>query len=166
MEGAAFGPSPTTGVRHLTEAEAAGVYVQSLEEGTEAVAPMQNQPLPLCEHAHEDHPCGLYICAFDGDAKPSFYNSKGYDYWEVCGKNGRRRGYPRVRDNAQFHWKHSQSLWSRITKAAVGTVMIGGSVAVVGLCAAATDGLGAVHCAVAMSGAALAGGLMWYAAGE
>jgi hypothetical protein len=39
---------------------------------------------------------------FDHDVKPSFSHSKGYDYLEICGKNGHRRGYLRVKDNAVF----------------------------------------------------------------
>lgn len=164
MENAAFGPSPTTSTPRLTEAEAAGVYVQPLAEGQESSGPTQ-KPLPLCVQAHEDHPCGRGVCAFDHDLKPTFAHSKGYDYWEIC-RNGRRKGYLRIKDNAKFYWHHSQSLASRIFKAAMGTISMGSAVVVVGLCAEATDGLGAMHCAIAMGGPWVAGGLMWASAVE
>jgi RHS repeat-associated protein len=58
----AFGPSPhSVGV---TEAEAAGVYVQPLEEDSEAVGSAQGGPLPLCKARGEGRPCGRYVCGF------------------------------------------------------------------------------------------------------
>jgi hypothetical protein len=62
-EYAAFGPSPH-GVS-MSEAEAAGVYVQPLAEGQEPAGPTQKS-LPLCGHAHghEDRPCGRLVCGF------------------------------------------------------------------------------------------------------
>lgn len=76
----------------MTEEEAAGVYVQPLAEGREAVGPMQDKPLPLCEHAHEGHPCGLRVCMLDPPSANPTLTSKAM-YWEVCNKRGRRVGY-------------------------------------------------------------------------
>lgn len=153
IEDAAFGPSPVE--------RTAGVFTQpDTEAGTNGEA----RTVLVCTPGSKSA-CVEMVCMLDKDTKPTFSHSNGYDYFEICGKDGHRKGYLKVKDNAVFHFKKSRSLFSRIAKAAIGTALIAGSVYIVGLCSEVGPEA-AAHCVVGVSGGVLAGGLMWEAAAE
>jgi RHS repeat-associated protein len=159
-EYAAFGPSPKTSAPHMTEEEAAGIYVQPLKEGQEPSGSVQ-KPLPLCGRAHEDHPCGREVCVFDrGLGAPVFLRGS-YTYVEICGRRGRhagkRIGYLRV--YTPTYNRSGRSLAGRVVEGTVGATVLITGVGAAMLCAIGSEGLDAAECARAASGPVLAGAL-------
>ncbi len=111
------------------------------------------------------------LCPFDRYVSSGFVVRGNYTYVDICGTSGRNAGklvgFVRFRTPLVEAAKSSgRSLASRIVEGVVGTAVFAAGIGGGTLCAVATDGLGALHCAVAGGGVAYAGGLAVFNAVE